>query len=310
MPAHPWGLISLDWSVASAVWYKGNRSNTTCEETSRTGCAMLKAAGKAHRCFIYHNMELALQWLESQREVMYDQSYAGFFLHEKGDPSGPIYNEPISFGDQFFWDYRNQSVREYFVSATLASISDPAVDGTFSDDVDGVPAEHPNAPANTGLSPQDLADLRYATQEASMELISATTLASKYNWQAFGAGDGVPGGVSKGNCATWVRARCTAAFQGSSLIMGMDNSPANANQTVAGFLVVRPAYAYLGWGWESDDGMWNDLFYLQAGEPMAGPPGLCTETSPGVFSRQWTQGVVTLDCNAWAASLPFSMLAH
>lgn len=52
MPAHPWGLISLDWSVASAVWYKGNRSNTTCEETSRTGCAMLKAAGKAHRCFI------------------------------------------------------------------------------------------------------------------------------------------------------------------------------------------------------------------------------------------------------------------
>jgi hypothetical protein len=305
-------------------------------------------------------MELALQWLESQREVMYDESYSGFFLHEKGDPSSPIYNEPISFGDQYFCslleggvlcaprsllshfqcalsafrslppslplslsfslslslsctragDFRNQSVREYFVSATLASISDPAVDGTFSDDVDGVPAEHPNAPANTGLSPQDLADLRYATQEASMELIQATTLATKYNWQAFGAGDGIPSGVSKGNCATWMRARCTAAYQGSSLIMGMDNSPANANQSVAGFLVVRPAYAYLGWGWESDDRMWNDLFYLEAGEPMAGPGGLCTETSTGVFSRQWTQGTVTLDCNSWAASLPFSMLAH
>jgi hypothetical protein len=51
-PQHPWGLISLDWSVASSEWYKGNVSNTTCEQTSVTGCRMLKAAGLATRCFI------------------------------------------------------------------------------------------------------------------------------------------------------------------------------------------------------------------------------------------------------------------
>lgn len=53
MPTHPWGLISLDWSVANKIWFKGNTKNTTCEATSRTGCAMLKAAGLAHTCFIY-----------------------------------------------------------------------------------------------------------------------------------------------------------------------------------------------------------------------------------------------------------------
>ena len=53
MPSHPWGLISLDWSVANKIWYLGNTSNTTCEATSVKGCQLLKAAGLAHRCFIY-----------------------------------------------------------------------------------------------------------------------------------------------------------------------------------------------------------------------------------------------------------------
>lgn len=52
MPTHPWGLISLDWSVASSIWFKGNVSNSTGEATSVQGCAMLKAAGLATRCFI------------------------------------------------------------------------------------------------------------------------------------------------------------------------------------------------------------------------------------------------------------------
>lgn len=52
MPSHPWGLISLDWSVAMNEWFKGNTENTTCEATSIQGCRMLKAAGLANRCFI------------------------------------------------------------------------------------------------------------------------------------------------------------------------------------------------------------------------------------------------------------------
>ena len=55
-PVHEWGLISLDWSVAKSVWMANGRNATNCEFISTEGCRRLKAAGKATRCFIYHNM--------------------------------------------------------------------------------------------------------------------------------------------------------------------------------------------------------------------------------------------------------------
>ncbi len=53
------------------------------------------------------------------------------------------------------------------------------------------------------------------------------------------------------------------------------------------FLITRPPIAFLGFSWESDDSMWNDLFLLQAGTPQ----GLCSEASAGVFERQWSGGL-------------------
>lgn len=130
------------------------------------------------------------------------------------------------------------------------------------------------------------------------------------------------------------------AMQGAPLTQQFD--AANANQSIASFLIVRPPYgceyplqrhtAYcapstlpsalspmnptrspllhislpsvIGWGWESDDRQWNDIFYLQAGEPL----GLCAEAPAGVFSRAWSNGVAQLDCNSWTATLPFPSL--
>jgi hypothetical protein len=51
-PAHPWGLVSLDWSAATDVWWTGNVSNSTDEATSRKGCGLMKASGLVTRCFI------------------------------------------------------------------------------------------------------------------------------------------------------------------------------------------------------------------------------------------------------------------
>lgn len=54
-------------------------------------CAALKKAGKVRRCTIYHNMQLALQWLESNRAVM-DQAHidAGWYLRF---PNGSVYDD-------------------------------------------------------------------------------------------------------------------------------------------------------------------------------------------------------------------------
>jgi hypothetical protein len=275
----------------------------------------LKPAG-----FIYHNMELALLWLESQRAVMLDPTRASYFLQYGWNSTthtgnGTIYNEARAEGWQFFWNYLNKEAADYFISSVGAVLDDDAVDGTFTDDVDGLPAEHPSAQARIGMTDAELAALRFATQTTSQLLINNLVAAGKYNWQAFGSHDtsslpptrrgaALGAGPSPSTCAAWMRANCAAATQAAPMLMKMDSSPGNANQTVAAFLIVRPPYGYLGWSWESGDEKWDDLFYLQAGEPQ----GLCAEAPAGVFSRVWSEGTAQLDCNKWAAKLPFPSL--
>ena len=70
-----------------------------------------------------------------------------------------------------------------------------------------------------------------------MALINSLVVAGKYNWQAFGAEDGVNGGPSQGNCAAWMATWCTPAAQGRTMMVGFDSG--NANQSIAAFLVTR-----------------------------------------------------------------------
>ncbi len=235
------------------------------------------------------------QWLESQRAVMYDPTKANYFLQY---PNGTIYNEARSEGDQYFWNFSNPDAAAYYVSSVVSTLSDPAVSGTFTDDVTGLPAEHPEAPARLNMSSAAVAALQQATQATSAQLIAALVAAGKYNWQAWGAQDGVGGGVNKGNCAAFMNARCNSAYQQTSVTQSFDSG--NAAQSVAGFLITRPPIAYIGFGWESDMRDWNPIFLSQVGEPSA----ICYQTSPGVFTRSWSYGNVTLDCNTWKATIP------
>ena len=100
-----------------------------------------------------------------------------------GNKNGTIYNEPGGPGDQFFWDFRLPEVADYFVSSVMSTVADPAVDGTFSDDVVGFPAEHEKGPANIKMNDTDLADLQFATLQTSARLIETLVAAGKYNWQ-------------------------------------------------------------------------------------------------------------------------------
>ena len=308
-PNHTWGLISLDWSVARSIWFKNGRNKTDCEAVSTEGCRRLKTSGHASRCFIYHNMELALEWEETQRAVMYDPTKADYFLQYtdgRGNKNGTVYNEPIEFGDQYFWDYRNPEAAAYFVSSVVKSLDSPYVDGTFTDDVGGLPEEHKNAQRNTNMSDAEIADLRAATAATHTKLVAALIEAGKYNWQAFGGGDGTGGGLPAAQgtqCTAWMDTFCAPEKQQVPMMMAAGNAD---NSTIAAFLIVRPPIGFIGWGWESDDRKWpqNNIFNLQPGEPT----GLCTTESPGVYSRAWTNGVVRLDCNEGTSELPFPSL--
>jgi hypothetical protein len=319
MPTHTYGLISLDWSVARSTWFTGNTTNTTCEATLRENCRLLKAAGKTTRCFTYRNSELALEWLESQRALMSDPANKGLFLqylpgNSGGVPPGTVYNDPNAYGSQLFWNLSSVSNQMTLINTLLAGVTANAdVDGVFTDDVDGLPAEHPTVPAALGMSPADVATLRYGTQSMGAALIAAFTLAGKYTWQAFGSRDTssphAPSrrgfvGVTPSSCTTFMRTHCDPAYQGRPMLMHMEAAPALANATLAAFLITRPPHAYLGFAWESNDANFSSLFYLAVGQPT----GLCSEGVLGVFQRPWSEGTPVLDCNTFSAQLPFKML--
>ena len=48
-----------------------------------------------------------------------------------------------------------------------------------------------------------------------------------------------------------------------------------------------------------------EIFKLQPGVPMGG----CVEESADVFTRQWSNGKVGLDCHTYTAKLPFPLLS-
>ena len=90
-----------------------------------------------------------------------------------------------------------------------------------------------------------------------------------------------------------------SSYRGNyTMIMTFDKN--NSMQSLAAFLVVRPEYGWLGYGWESDMRMWNDVFLYDVGEPTE---YVCREFG-GVYSREWSYGDVSLDCNKWTAAVP------
>lgn len=199
---------------------------------------------------------------------------------------------------KYFWNFSEPEASAYYISSVLEAINNPYVEGTFTDDVTGLPAEHDLAPARMKLSNADVQALQRATSVTNGLLIDAAVSAGKYVWAAFGDQDGVSGGPSQANCASWMRSRCTPDWQTRATTQNFDSN--NANQSIASFLVVRPPIGFLGKGWESDMKDWREEFLWQVGEPSTG----CAEGPTGVFSRQWTYGKVVMDCNKWTATIP------
>ena len=306
-PGHHWGMVSLDWQVGEATWLSPNRSASECEAVSAANCARLKAAGSVTRCGIYHNVELALQWIESSRAVMFDPSKADWFLQYtdgRGNKNGTIYDDPRMEGSQYFIDYRNADAASYFVGAIVNTTINLGVDLTFTDDRDGIPVEHPGLPAALNISAEEVAAVQFATQAAGQWLATSLAAAGKTCWDCLDGDNLGVRPVAGATCAPTMRSLCVPGMQGRSMFMGY-SGPARAgplNQSLAAFLVTRPPVAFFGSRWQ-DDG-WDPLFDLDVGEPT----GLCAEGPDGVFSRNWSKGKASLNCNDFTATLDFAML--
>jgi hypothetical protein len=315
------GLVSLDWSVASGVWRPGGASQacatTTGAATLVEQCRQIKAVDASTRCFVYRNTVLFLEWLEPQRAAMVDPARAGYFMQYQpgnpgGLPPGTVYSEDARGpGDgcrQYFLNYSNPEAFAYALAVSeqgALGTASPFVDGTFLDDSQGIPQEHPLAPGHMGLSPLQLATLQNDTHRFVQTAIETLAGQGHYIWQGFdgnraGDPDGVAPAPTPANCTAYLEEVCDPAWQNVGMTVNWDGR----NTTLAAFLIGRGPVAYIGKGWTGGVGMmaWDPRFDLDVGEPL----GLCLQRTPGVFSRAWTKGEVVLNCTDFSAVIPFS----
>ena len=143
-----------------------------------------------------------------------------------------VYNEPIggswppgqfpphsrfgnnALGDgQFFWDFRNKDVQDYFAEKVmLAGMMHDEIDGTFTDDPNGYGAEHLAIQSMVQLTDAEIADLQLGTQRAWMKSLALLTKAKKYIPQAYRTTppfvfNTTAAGVA--SCSKWMRAQCS-----------------------------------------------------------------------------------------------------
>ena len=85
---------------------------------------------------------------------------------------------------------------------------------------------------------------------------------------------------------------------------GCSGNPAalvNAANDIANFLLIRGASAYIGHGWLACSKTYEfpELLNTDVGAPL----GLCAQTSPGVFARNYSKVAVEMDCNTGASKI-------
>jgi hypothetical protein len=258
---------------------------------------------------VYHNFELACDFLELQRAVMYDPSKKNWFMQYANGTIWSVGGQiDRQYGYQTFaWNYSNPNAANYVIDSTMANLAHSEVDGSYLDDAPfGLPLEKPTAVRDLGMTIAELSSYQKAAVETYYRLIQKMIKAGKYSYQQLGWYSG-SAEVTQSGCTAFMRARCAPEMQNQTLMMHAQSAPGSAqvlNQTLAAFLIARSPVAFIGFGWPSKDNMFSDSFLLQPGEPT----GLCIEERTGVFSRQWTNGKAVLDCGRWQAELPFERL--
>ncbi len=332
--AAKYGVISFDWNNAKAIWLKANHNESTCEETLLEQARRVKAARPSARVLVYRNCMYALQWLESERAVMYDPAYAGFFLQDK---NGQIINHKAPDGDQFLWNYTNASAVAYKRDVVIGGprgVGAPngLISGIFLDDPGPGTLRHPmqeyisNIEATVrqnGLTMAELQHLAIATYNMVEAMRQKLHSQGKMVW--LNAVDNADPFVLPydsncsapyGQCGWWHAPKpgpdCVAFFRSrctDSLYGGVDLGVLKTSSwelSIATLLLLRKEQGWLvnGW-WQGTSNTtalaWSPLLDTDMGVPSEAS---CTEQQPGVFSRKWSVGEVRLDCADLSIILP------
>ena len=117
--------------------------------------------------------------------------------------------------------------------------------------------------------------------------------------------------IGKNSCAQDLRLMCNASAPPFTRAIHYAFSPGRCKtnpanltyplQDIAGFLLVRGDYAWLGHGWE---GCGRTFSYPpELHQDYGVPLGVCAEVAPNVWQREWTGATISLDCGSWSANI-------
>lgn len=242
---------------------------------------------------------------------------------------------------EYLFDFRNASMREWFVDEYMASaMAPPHVDGLVLDDSwggagtagSGPSEEEKHCLEDAGLVPADVAAITAGWRAARDALLARAAAQGSYIAPTYG-GDSLSkrAGNSSTACAKRMRFFCgpgaaqPAAPRYFSVMYdkvpppAFGLAPTNMDLDMAYFLAARGPYAWVGsgpiLGWQLSH-WWapgqtrliepRDFrphwFDVEFGEPA----GACTETVPdvsGVFTRNYSKASVRVDCPRLSGSI-------
>ena len=257
------------------------------------------------------------------------------FPHGDGDCKAPgcdCGTAPCGF---YLWNHSSdvvvhgQTFQDWFVQDYMLNKVGMSnlVSGFFWDDFWPAPGERfPDASAgqvanDTGLN-VNLAEWKKITNayHANMDVLRSKTLeVGKFAWQLLwtGGDEKSVGGtvpspvVVKTQCANILRSLCTVDAPPQTRAMmfalntprGQPDKLLSLHQDLTNFLLVRGPFAWLGHAWKgcSKNYPFPKEFAMDYGIPI---DMICYETNvPGVFTREWSNANVTMDCNTWTPTI-------
>ena len=176
-----------------------------------------------------------------------------------------------------YWNYSAPDAAAFRVADALAFVKSggDGVDGMFTDELEMFPGDAGgNILKILGTTDADAQAQQAAGQRVHQAMIDGLVAEGKYLWHAFQSGNDIGrnnnnntvGGFvfDVGYCAAWMAQRCNTDWVNSRAITVQFDS-FNVNVSIASFLIVRPAYAWIGYGAGYFRAKWNDAFLWDVG---------------------------------------------
>ena len=307
-------VVSLGWyeshrkkmldPAARSLFNVMNNRNATSGLANYTGLPYLEPLGTLVPCWPLPNFAQH-EWCGPISDIRLPCFAKGTCNVSSGDGEG----------FSFYWNYSAPGAIDWRVDDVLAFVraGGDGVDGLFTDEMEMFPGDGGDAYLQIlGTDQADAQAQQAAGRSAHQLMIDGLVAQGRYLWHAFQAGNDI--GPNNNNntvggsafdvnyCIAWMAQRCNTDWIKNRAITVQFDS-ANVNVSIASFLIVRPQYAWLGYGAGYYTPKWNDAFLWDVGEPVSE----CRSGSkPGTFERDWTHGTASMDCHTYSAMVPCS----